>query len=829
MIKNLRKKINNKRNSKNLFWKSFFVAKDYFQIKAFCIFIILLNFFLSSKNVFIPAKIKNFLGPLLREIFFLLKGANIENSVFYIRENISEEIGNAFLAKIFFDERDYFSSFNIFQKINLEKHEGLVPLYLSLLVKLKKKKEISLFLKRHKRKGVNAFKMWGISYIQSLKTLKKYDELIKIRNALDVKKDRKLIYNINGVLGDYNHIKKVSSASVQSRIKFIVLDYKNDCYSNSSLNMGDYIQTVAAINILKENFYFRFDEKILNDVFSNKKADQEAELWAANRDLIYKTKIPKNYFLIIYGWHMHETLDLERHIDILGNAENVLIISLHINTTEVLSEKTVKFLKKHAPIGCRDYATEAMLKSKGIEAYFSGCLTLTLDMLDLNFSTRGAKKKKNLVIRKNTLNKIKYILKMNDARYSSNTDLNMPLNNFNGNVLNSLFRLKEIKEADSLYTDKLHCYLPALAFNVRVKFCPEDKKDIRFYGLYPLSSKEISKIQKNYEKIFENVSDYFKKNGKDKNFLSGTDIKAVSLDLTKPELKIPDIKSCLNKNLKEIKPFIFGREEGKKKAINLLLCFDDNMREQIKIILESIFANSNYNNWTVNLFTRKIDIKYISKLAEGYDKKICIKAFDLTDLKYKLPVKTEEHITISTMDRLLAPLLLHATDKVLYLDMDIIVLGDLKNLYVTNLGNHAVGARKTNYSSWGKSYKIYDTILRRIGPSKYIKMADCLFGGRVYEFECFNAGILLLDLKKMRQNKFTETYLPISIYAQINDQFALNMYAKELFYPINSVWNTRPVKDIDMCGAKIIHWAGKEKPWNCTYIRGKRFWKKYKK
>ncbi len=37
-----------------------------------------------------------------------------------------------------------------------------------------------------------------------------------------------------------------------------------------------------------------------------------------------------------------------------------------------------EYLKKYEPIGCRDYYTQARLEERGIENYFSGCVTLTL-------------------------------------------------------------------------------------------------------------------------------------------------------------------------------------------------------------------------------------------------------------------------------------------------------------------------------------------------------------------------------------------------------------------------------------------------------------------
>jgi hypothetical protein len=41
--------------------------------------------------------------------------------------------------------------------------------------------------------------------------------------------------------------------------------------------------------------------------------------------------------------------------------------------------KVLAFLQKNAPVGCRDTHTLNLMKSQGVDAYFSGCLTLTLE------------------------------------------------------------------------------------------------------------------------------------------------------------------------------------------------------------------------------------------------------------------------------------------------------------------------------------------------------------------------------------------------------------------------------------------------------------------
>ena len=45
---------------------------------------------------------------------------------------------------------------------------------------------------------------------------------------------------------------------------------------------------------------------------------------------------------------------------------------------ELMSDASIDFFRRHQPIGCRDAYTESLLRSKGVEAFISNCLSLTL-------------------------------------------------------------------------------------------------------------------------------------------------------------------------------------------------------------------------------------------------------------------------------------------------------------------------------------------------------------------------------------------------------------------------------------------------------------------
>lgn len=134
-------------------------------------------------------------------------------------------------------------------------------------------------------------------------------------------------------------------------------------------NIGDYMQTLAAIQKSDSSDYVLVDRENL-DEFSyenNKKVN-----------------------VIMNGWFMANPHKFPPSDNI-----NPLYVSFHLTPPiedVFFTKETIEHLKQYQPIGCRDTNTVALMKKHGIDAYFSGCLTLTLnanseDIVDLNKRT----------------------------------------------------------------------------------------------------------------------------------------------------------------------------------------------------------------------------------------------------------------------------------------------------------------------------------------------------------------------------------------------------------------------------------------------------------
>lgn len=119
-----------------------------------------------------------------------------------------------------------------------------------------------------------------------------------------------------------------------------------------AINIGDYIQALAS-----SQYYPHVDGFLDRDEDLNSYDEEPCKM-------------------IMNGWYMHNPQNWPPTEKIIP-----LFVAFHLNVLvreELTSSISVNYLKKHQPIGCRDTNTMDILTSAGIEAYFSGCMTLTL-------------------------------------------------------------------------------------------------------------------------------------------------------------------------------------------------------------------------------------------------------------------------------------------------------------------------------------------------------------------------------------------------------------------------------------------------------------------
>lgn len=172
--------------------------------------------------------------------------------------------------------------------------------------------------------------------------------------------------------------------------------------------------------------------------------------------------------------------------------------------------------------------------------------------------------------------------------------------------------------------------------------------------------------------------------------------------------------------------------------------------------------------------------------------------------------KNNEYISISTYNRFLIPHLKPELEKVLYLDVDIVVLGDIAKLYSIDLENYALGA------AWDKSRILYNT-----DTKDPMELSD--------NYKYFNAGVLLIDIKKWNKNNIVNKLFAIEkkygekvLHA---DETLLNKYFDNNYKIFDIKFNYTDYDVLNSPDSEIVirHFASALKPWNANYcILGKK-------
>jgi len=152
--------------------------------------------------------------------------------------------------------------------------------------------------------------------------------------------------------------------------------------------------------------------------------------------------------------------------------------SLGLIPTEVfLSEPAIKYLKHYGPVGARDLGTLEVLQKAGIESYFSGCITLTLERPDVQ-------KENDLIVLNDVPESVaKLVSDRTHKRIVQTTHAGYGNKSLDERFAQA-YRLLEIyAKASCVVTTRLHCALPCAAMNTSVLLLDTATDRDRFAGL----------------------------------------------------------------------------------------------------------------------------------------------------------------------------------------------------------------------------------------------------------------------------------------------------------------------------------------------------------
>lgn len=213
---------------------------------------------------------------------------------------------------------------------------------------------------------------------------------------------------------------------------------------------------------------------------------------------------------ILNGWFLQYTLNWP-----MSPFIKPLPISMHFTNKDWFWDTTdrayhllgygLESLKKIEPIGCRDSHTKKLLEEKGIETFYSGCLTLTLDKYE------NVEKQDYICavdVSKKVIEKIKKSTKLEVKEITHTVPENYYELSWEERFKNVENLLRTYQGAKAVVSYRLHCALPCIALETPVILLNEDYRNDRFgdYTKYINSCSEEDFVEGKVNFDLENLS-----------------------------------------------------------------------------------------------------------------------------------------------------------------------------------------------------------------------------------------------------------------------------------------------------------------------------------
>ncbi|MDB5226400.1 MAG: glycosyl transferase family 8 [Bacteroidota bacterium] len=220
------------------------------------------------------------------------------------------------------------------------------------------------------------------------------------------------------------------------------------------------------------------------------------------------------------------------------------------------------------------------------------------------------------------------------------------------------------------------------------------------------------------------------------------------------------------------------------------------------VMLTSLFENNPQNNFHVHVITdfKSSKISLLKYILNKYKQQYTIYNLDEKFLRNIQQFKITLHAQLANYYRLfLTEILSPGLNKILYLDVDMIITSDITPLYNINLDNAPLAAVSSNNKELNSVLNIPQS------------------------FEYFNSGVLLINLQYFREHHLAEQFAK---YITQNpdkitfwDQDVLNALLYEKRIPVGREWNVAEdtLATNVIPSVNIIHYTGMHKPWNKPY------------
>jgi lipopolysaccharide biosynthesis glycosyltransferase len=621
-----------------------------------------------------------------------------------------------------------------------------------------------------------------------------------------------------------------------------VLTYRTPDHQLTSGNLGDLIQTLGMVgNIVRfSGVTFTGDDGLgalatelqgrVPEALRLPEPRAAVHLVPVDRDFTSAGDVPAGTWTIAFGWHMHPLFDLRYDFPYHEHVRP-LFISFHVNRLEMLSDAAIDYLRRHGPIGCRDWNTVFVLLSAGVDAFFSGCVTTTVDAL---FPPRSAAYRGGGVVGLIDQPVEAAGGARNVRVYSHQADEYRTLDLADGLRTADRALGAYQRDLDRAITGRLHAYLPLTALGVPVEFRTGSPGDVRFAGLTGLrpDHPRLVELRRGIRDLLgPTLERIIAGAGEDEVYGLWRDLtKArVAEARTRFEAPVVDPPAVMDTDAAIATCLAGSRRFGPHDQVDpaavtdVALSFDQNVALPAAVLVESVLANASgpVRLW---ILCRGIGAAYQDWLGRAFPS-LPITFLPCDGIGYGpsgRPRRVPSRITISTMDRLLLPGMLDDVERIVYLDVDTLMVGDVTELARTDLGGAPIAACDTNVgeaTGWQR-------VGRALAEDEALELRRRTALQHGFGHLGLNAGVLVMDLARMRRDGFVAASIGLVERYGLHDQDTMLVMVGPDRARLDSGWNAMPVLE-DVDDPRLVHWASFNKPWDELLTPQKVRWREY--
>jgi len=617
------------------------------------------------------------------------------------------------------------------------------------------------------------------------------------------------------------------TAPSPNRPTFAIVDYGHPGANRASANIGDHIQTIAALGHLVRHQNVRLHgpeelTQLLGDLRQRTRPelqrtgiDADLQVMTVHRDASMYEEIPEQTWVLCFGWYMHALFTMRHGFPLHRNLRPIFI-SFHCNKRELLTPEAVAYLKRYGPVGCRDWTTVYLLKSMGVPAFFSGCVTTTINTVfpDLETKPPADAPIAYVDVKDPPPGAVTY-------RHSEGIVRKRP---FVGNVRYGVELLETYRRKHrKVLTSRLHCYLPVRSIGMDVDFEPGNRSDVRFDGLIDIDNRAFEAIRTGIRDKLEPVLGAIVQGRSEEDVyalwreVTAADVAAAEQRRLRPHKPLPgpDISEALRKV--QTGTITSPAEASAGDPVHVALIVTKGMeRPELEpaVLIASLLEHASRPLHVHVLGGRGGERPIEQRLARRFPQ---VTFSWVPTRSLKRPEQT----------RLLLPDLLPDVDRVVLLPVPAVATGDVAELADLDLGAHAIAAPARGGKGASGFAIIHTAALRLAGRVDLAaELRRTAHARHAFDFDAFSTDVMVLDLERLRREGFREQSLALVQEFGLHELEVLHY----LFGPGRAAvpvrWAAVPTRTAER-GAGLIHWADRVKPWHPQLTPERDRWRAY--